>query len=167
MMVRRILATLCLAAAAFANTPRPLDDATLPTPEGPVRLSQYRGKVVVFAIILTNCSHCAQSMELMSRLQKEYGPRGFQMLAAAGDNNAAAKIGPFKKIHQLTFPLGYMDEATAERVGDFTRADRLVAPIYLFVDRKGVVRFQFSMKDDNFFKNEEKNVRTIIEGLLK
>jgi hypothetical protein len=36
----------------------------------------------------------------------------------------------------------------------------------MFVDKKGTVRFQYPGKDD-FFKNEEKNTRTLIEGLLK
>jgi hypothetical protein len=38
--------------------------------------------------------------------------------------------------------------------------------MYLFVDKKGTVRFQYSGKDD-FFKAEEKNTRILIEGLLK
>jgi hypothetical protein len=38
--------------------------------------------------------------------------------------------------------------------------------MYLFVDKKGTVRFQYPGNDD-FFKAEEKNTRILIEGLLK
>jgi len=38
--------------------------------------------------------------------------------------------------------------------------------MYMFVDKKGNVRFQYAGKDD-FFKNEEKNTRILIEALLK
>ena len=49
---------------------------------------------------------------------------------------------------------------------DFKRDDHPFVPMYMFVDKKGTVRFQYTGKDD-FFKNEEKNTRLLIEGLLK
>jgi hypothetical protein len=39
-------------------------------------------------------------------------------------------------------------------------------PQLVFIDRKGVIRAQYA-GNDPFFKDEERNVRAQIEGLLK
>jgi len=67
---------------------------------------------------------------------------------------------------QLGFPLGYLDQTNTTQLFDFKRDDHPFVPIYMFVDRKGTVRFQYAGKDD-FFKNEEKNTRILVESLLK
>ena len=41
-----------------------------------VRLSLLRGKVVVLEFMLTTCPHCQNTARLLSRLQREYGPKG-------------------------------------------------------------------------------------------
>jgi hypothetical protein len=105
-------------------------------------------------------------MQILSQLQKEYGPRGFQVVAVAADDNAAKMVGPLTRVRQPGFPLGYLDQNTTMQLCDFKRDDHPFVPMYLFVDKKGTVRFQYSGKDD-FFKAEEKNTRILIEGLLK
>jgi len=67
---------------------------------------------------------------------------------------------------QLGFPLGYLDQTDTTQLFDFKRDDHPFVPIYMFVDRKGTVRFQYAGKED-FFKNEEKNTRILVESLLK
>ncbi len=53
-MTRRLLAFALLATSAFAvNLPRPAGDIVIKLPFGQVSLSQYKGKVIVFAFILT------------------------------------------------------------------------------------------------------------------
>ena len=42
----------------------------------------------------------------------------------------------------------------------------LFVPIMVFIDRKGMIRYQY-LGDDPFFTNQEKNVRDTIEELLK
>ncbi len=167
-MLRLILALTCLLVSVQgASTPRPLADISVPVAEGKkIRLSQYRGKVMVVALISTTCEHCISSMDLLSKLQKEYGPRGFQAFGIGADDVAAKMIGPLARIRQYGFPLGYLDHNTTMQLCDFKADDHPFVPIYMFVDKKGTVRFQYAGKDD-FFKNEEKNTRILIEGLLK
>jgi len=54
----------------------------------------------------------------------------------------------------------------AAQVFDFKLEDHPFVPIYMFVDRKGTIRFQYSGKED-FFKNEEPNTRLLVQNLLK
>ena len=86
-------------------------------------------------------------------------------MAVAANDGAEKNIGDFMRL-QLGFPLGYLDQNTTMQLFDFKREDRPFVPMYMFVDKKGTVRFQYAGKDD-FFKNEEKNTRYFIEALLK
>jgi hypothetical protein len=101
----------------------------------------------------------------LSKLQKEYGPRGFQAVGVAANDNAQDSLAGFIRL-QIAFPVGWLDQNTTMQLCDFKREDRPFVPMYLFVDKKGTVRFQYAGKDD-FFKNEEKNTRLLIEALLK
>jgi glutathione peroxidase-family protein len=166
-MIRFAVAFVCvLVSVQGASVPRPLADITVPTTDGKIRLSQYRGKVMIIALISSTCPHCLTSMDLLGQLQKEYGPRGFQAFAVAADDMAAKTVGPLKHVRQIAFPLGYLDQNTTMQLCDFKREEHPFVPMYLFVDKKGSVRFQYAGKED-FFKNEEKNARILIEGLLK
>jgi len=166
-MLRAILVSLCLLVSMEgASTPRPLADVTVPTADGKmVRLNQYRGKVMVVALVSTSCAHCISSLGVLSMLQTEYGPRGFQAFGIAANAGAEKTLGDFTRL-KLGFPVGYLDETSTMQVFDFKREDRPYVPMYMFVDKKGNVRFQYAGKDD-FFKNEEKNTRILIEALLK
>ncbi len=156
-----------LAVAEGASTPRPLADVTVPLANGKsIRMSQYKGKVMVVALISSTCEHCLTSMDLLSKLQREYGPQGFQVVAVAADDNAAKMVGPLTRVRDIAYPLGYLDRNTTMQLCDFKPIDHPFVPMYLFVDKKGTVRFQYN-GDDNFFKAEEKNTRILVEALLK
>jgi peroxiredoxin len=166
-MLRSVLVFLCLLVSVQgASTPRPLADVTVPTADGKkIRLSQYRGKVMLIALISTTCDHCIISLQMLSQIQKEYGPRGFQVFGVAANDAAKAVIGDVARL-KLGYPVGYLDQNTTMQLCDFKRDDHPFVPMYLFVDKKGTVRFQYAGKED-FFKNEEKNTRILIEALLK
>ena len=165
-MLRAVLVSLCLLISVEGDsTPRPLADVTVPITNGkPIRLNQYRGKVMMIALISVTCDHCAASLKLLDQLQKEYGPRGFQAFAIAADDNAEKMLSVLHVKQE--YPVGYLDQITTTQLFDFKPNDHPFVPMYMFVDKKGTVRFQYPGKDD-FFKNEEKNTRTLIEGLLK
>ena len=166
-MLRFILALVCLLASVQgASTPRPLADITVPMADGKkVRLSQYRGKVMVVALVSTTCDHCISSLQTLSALQKDYGARGFQAVGIAANDEAQSNLAGFIRL-QIAFPVGYLDHNSTMQVFDFKPDDHPFVPMYLFVDKKGTVRFQYAGKDD-FFKAEEKNLRILVEALLK
>jgi peroxiredoxin len=167
-MLRRILALLCMAVASYAAFPRPLADIPISTPSGPpIKLSQYRGKVLVVLIVLTTCEHCGHAAEVLNDLQKEHN-KDFQAIGVAVNPEAPKQTANFVKTHHLTYPFGYLlDENNIMKLADFKREDRPLSPMYIFVNKEGTVKFQYTGNDDNFLKHEDENVRTLVEGLLK
>jgi peroxiredoxin len=166
-MLKRILITFVLLTAAYAKTPRPLAPVSINMGGAKkMQLSSYKGKVVLFAIIATSCDHCINSMDILKRAQQSFGPQGFQAVVAIGDPTAPYLLQPFVQRYKLTFPVGYLDEDGIKRIADVPEGKRPFVPIYMFLDRKGTVRFQF-YGDDPFFKDEEKTTRVIIENLVK
>src|SRR5260221_8632408 len=102
--------SLCLASVAFGATgdraPRPSPDFAISLNDGSqINLSQYRGKVLVVAFILTYCPHCQFTVETLSKMQKEYGPRGLQVAASAIEDMASLAVPDFIKKFQPGFPV--------------------------------------------------------------
>ncbi len=135
---------------------------------GQALLSQYRGKVVAMLFILTTCPHCQNTVALMSRLQREYGPRGFQVLASAFNDMAGMLVPDFNARFQPAFPLGYNNRDSVFEYLQLSTMFRTYVPLIVFVDRKGTIRIQHGGEED-FFKetDQEKNMRAVIESLLK
>jgi thiol-disulfide isomerase/thioredoxin len=160
-------AAALVASVLFAAVPRPLADMVIPMPSGkPINLKAYRGKVLLVAIISTDCKPCIASIDILNRAQKDFGPQGFQVVAAAGDNNAQYMLEPFVQRYRPIFPIGYLNVDGMTRLGDIGKAERPFAPIFLFIDRKGIVRQQV-FGDTAFFKSEEASTRKVIQDMLK
>src|SRR6266436_7825304 len=93
MSLGRLALTVCtLGLAASASTvgvPRKSPELTIHMAGGnDLRLSQYRGKVCVVALFSTTCPHCQTLTGTLNTIQKEYGPCGVQVMAAAFNENA-------------------------------------------------------------------------------
>lgn len=164
---KAVIPLLFAAVAAYATTPRPLAQVPIPTPNGKnIDLKQYRGKVVVVALISTHCEDCIKSIAILNRAQKDFGSQGFQAIGVAGDENAQYLIGPFIKAQRPIFPMGYLGVDGLKKLADMAPDRRPVAPIFLFIDKKGIVRFQY-YGDEPFFKTEENSTRSLIKSLLR
>src|SRR5580704_1771550 len=113
---RRILTSglmLCLAAMA-ADLPRKAPDLTIALTTGSsIQLSQYKGKVVAVCFILTTCPHCQKTIGFLNKAQKDYGSRGFQVLASAIEDGAPAHVPGFIKQFDTQFPVGSNDPMIA------------------------------------------------------
>ncbi len=159
-----------LFASLLANAqqvPRPAGEFAINLPNGgQALLSQYSGKVVVLVFMSTTCPHCQHTTQVLSGLQREYGPRGVQFLGAAFNPDAASLVPAFIAQFKPTFPVG---SASRDSVMEYEQAS-LAKPNYvpevLFIDRHRVIRAQYSGADD-FFKDQEKNIRAMLDSLLK
>lgn len=69
-----------------------------------VKLSDYRGKVVLINFWATWCVPCRQEMPSMERLYKKYKTKGFEILAISIDILGAKAVIPFMEELKLTFP---------------------------------------------------------------
>jgi peroxiredoxin len=154
----------------------PLAGATLPrrSPEYAIKLttgrqillSSFRGKVVVLMFVSTDCPHCRDTCELMSRLQKEYGPKGVQTLAVAFNEGALMLVPNFIQRSGATFPIGSDARDPVLEYLQIPMSFKLYVPIMVFIDRTGTIRHQY-LGDDQFHTNQEKNVRATLDALLK
>ena len=165
-MIRSILAGF-LCAAVMAAAPRPSPAFVVHLSPGQVTPAQYKGKVVILAMIQTTCPHCQKATQVLSGLQKEYGPRGLQVMAAAFETGVTpAVVSDFVRQYQPTFPVGYSNRTEVINYLGIGPQDQMYVPIMVFIDRKGMIRHQY-LGDDPFFQNQEKNLRETIETLLK
>src|ERR1700753_1869532 len=112
MLNRRLISAaaglLMLAGGALraAEIPRPAPDLQITMNNGkPVKLSDYKGRVVAVCFILTTCPHCQKTTGFLVKAQAAYGMRGFQALESAIEQNSAAAVPGFIKAFNLNFPV--------------------------------------------------------------
>jgi thiol-disulfide isomerase/thioredoxin len=164
-----LLLLLCAAAAPAAEVPRPAPECTILLPGGKsLTLSQYKGKPVVLAFILTHCSHCQRTVGFLNKAQIDYGPRGLQILAAAIDENPQLAVPLFIRNFNPPFPVGYNTDRGAAALQFMQITTMPIMPLLAFIDRQGTIRAQFEGHDAMFFgESHEQNLRAQIEALLK
>ncbi|MBV8846811.1 MAG: TlpA family protein disulfide reductase [Bryobacterales bacterium] len=161
------LTAILIPLLAYAREPRPVSQVPIPLADGTkINLRQYQGKVVVLAIFSTTCPDCIENLQMLNRVQKDLGPQGFQAIGAAGDNDAQYQVGGFVQRYRIGFPVGFLTKDQMIAIGDIEKDRRPVAPIFLFIDKKSVVRNQF-YGDSPIFKQAEKATRTLVQNLLR
>lgn len=157
-----------LATAAFGQqVPRPAGEFAINMSNGSqTLLSQYSGKVVLLMFMFTTCPHCQHTTQVLNPIAREYAPRGVQMLAAAFNDGAGSLVPGFISQFQPAFPVG---SASREQVNEYLQhapGKPTYVPEILFIDRNRVIRAQYTGSDD-FFKEQDKNVRAMLDTLLK
>jgi peroxiredoxin len=135
----------------------------------PIELSQYRGKPVVLAFILTTCSHCQYTTGLLVKLQTEFVSKGLQVIECAVNDGAAADVPNFIKRFQTNFPVGYSTDQLG--VMSFLQHPQTAIPhmpMLAFIDRHGVIREQYQGVDALLSDEatQEENLRAEIAKLI-
>jgi len=99
-----------------------------------VKLSDFRGKVVVLRFWATGCSACVVGMPKLDRFSKNYRERGLAVLAV-NMGNPKALVEAFAKGLKLSYPV-FLDPAliAAKKYGVRT------VPTTFFIDRKGIAK---------------------------
>lgn len=141
---RKALGAL-LAVVLLASVPATVQagsalDFTLPTVEGQkLRLSDYRGRVVVLDFFATWCRPCLAAMPKLKKLQKLYGKRGVSVIAYSVDKKGLKVVLPYARREKLNFPVVLGSAASARKLA---RVSKL--PTTIIIDPKGrvVARFE-------------------------
>jgi peroxiredoxin len=167
----RALFLLCAFGAAIfpSDLPRPAPELAIQMPSGEqIKMSRYKGKVVVLEFLSTTCPHCQRASQILNSLYKEFGPRGFQPVGAAFNPMAGMLVADYAKQFGLQFPVG---SVTREQVYEYLQRSpilMLTVPQIVFIDRQGTLRIhKDSNLDTEWFREEEKNMRATLESLLK
>ncbi len=132
-------------AAQAQQLPR-LAEFEITTTAGPLKLSQYRGKTVVFALIRSSCSHCQEVTQLLRSLQTEFGPK-VQMLACDFVEDGPVVVPPFIERFKPGFPVGWTSIDKAFKFLQLSLMTPGTVPKLVFIDKKGMIRAQYDGSD--------------------
>ncbi|HVO99884.1 MAG TPA: TlpA disulfide reductase family protein [Bryobacteraceae bacterium] len=169
MRIPSLLLAFSLAAltvSAQAPAPRKAPEFTITEGSGKQSLlSSYRGKVVVLAFIFTTCPHCQAACGVMTKLQGELGPKGFQALGVAFNDNANLLVSSFVENFHVGFPVG---SANRDEVKNYLQLDDRtpwMVPQIVLIDRKGMIVEQSAAKGTEELQKED-TLRAKITALL-
>lgn len=109
---------------------------------GTLALDELRGKVVMLEFWATWCPPCVAELPSLSKLAKEFEPRGVVLVAADRDEGSTAKsdVGIFvaRRVPELAQSIVFADDATALKY----RVSAL--PTLYFIGRDGKIIESYS-----------------------
>ena len=107
-----------------------------------IRLSDYRGKVVLINFWATWCPPCRTEIPDLVKLQRDYRSRGLQVIGVTYPPQKLAEVRRFVRIAQVNYPIGLGSKETKLL---FTTSEALPTTIVIGTDGR---------------------IRDIIEGIL-
>ena len=109
---------------------------TLKSIEGrTVRLSDYRGKVVLINFWATWCPPCRAEMPDLVKLQREYGTDGLQIIGVTYPPEQRTRVRKFTRRMKVNYPIVL---GTRETKAGFSPDETL--PLTVIIDREGTIR---------------------------
>ena len=100
-----------------------------------LKLSEYRGDVVMINFWASWCGPCRQEMPLLEELYKKYSDLGFTLLAVNVEEDSSKADGLLREI-PVTFPVLF------DNTNKVTKLYNVVAmPSTVIVDRDGNIRY--------------------------
>jgi len=101
----------------------------------------------------------------LSGIEKDLGPKGFAVVEAAVNDNP--EIPDFLNRFHPTFPVGTAPSSAALGYLEWPKDKVPLVPLMVFIDRKGMIRAQFSGLDAKFFDDQQdQHIRQEAEKLL-
>ena len=100
-----------------------------------VKLSDFRGKIVILNFWATWCGPCRKEMPDFIELQKEYAKDGLQFIGIALDQEGAEKVRPFVEKNKISYPILIGNNDIADKYGGMN-----AIPVTFLIDRKGMIR---------------------------
>ncbi len=142
MNIRKVLIGLALTAVAATSVAssdlagRPAPDFALRSSTGEnLRLSEYRGDVVMINFWATWCGPCRQEMPLLDDLYNRYQRVGFNLLGVNIDDDSSRAMDMMAELG-VDFPVLFDDRKEVSRMYEVD-----AMPVTVLVDREGTVRY--------------------------
>jgi thiol-disulfide isomerase/thioredoxin len=125
-----------LSAFAFGQAGSPAPELALKDIRGrTLRLSDYRGKVVLLNFWATWCAPCRAEMPDLVKWQREHKSRGLQVIGVTYPPQELAEVRQFIRSIKVNYPVAMGREETKAL---FDKGETL--PVTVVIDRKGTVR---------------------------
>lgn len=172
-MKRSIVALLALAISSFAlpaTVPADLTpatvrkkapDFTLEDSQGAlIKLSSFRGKVVLLDFWATWCTGCKKEIPWYVEFQDKYKKEGLSAIGVSLDDDGWKSVKPFLQEHRINYPIVIGDWDTMGKSFSFN-----AMPATLLIDRDGkVAELHVGMVDKAAF---EADIRTLLKESAK
>ena len=123
----------------------------------PVKLSSFRGKVVLLNFWASWCAPCLKEMPRFSAWQRDYGVEGLQILGVSMDDDAAPVRRLLAKRPQA-YPILMGDAKLGEAFGGV-----LGLPCSYLIDTEGRIVARF--RGDSDLKQIEVQIKALLPGL--
>ena len=140
--MRKLLLGLVLGAFAVSGlassdlTGQAAPDFALKSSTGEnLRLSEYRGQVVMVNFWATWCGPCRQEMPLLDQLYSRYERVGFTLLGVNIDDNSSKAMNMVQELG-VSFPVLF---DSRKEVSKLYQVDTM--PATVLIDREGTVRY--------------------------
>ena len=163
-----LLATLALAALSFctvgvgadttpSNSRKMAPDFTLTDSNGAsIRLSDYKGKVVLLDFWATWCHGCKLEIPWYMEFQQKYKDKGLSVIGVAMDEDGWKSVKPFIEKTKINYAIVVGNQQLASKFG----ADSL--PVTLLIDREGkIAESHAGMVDKAAF---EKDLQMLVQA---
>ncbi len=119
--------------------------------EEEMRLSDYRGKVVLLNWWATWCAPCLEELPALNGLQDRYADEGLVVLTVSDESRAT--LVDFNEELPLRTVAGYVQDEYLETLPDPFRRTLQIRPTTYAIDREGVIRdFVLGAQDVSAFE---------------
>jgi peroxiredoxin len=130
-------AAQAIVAAEEVGAAQTAPDFTLADAKGKrLRLSDYRGKVVLLNFWATWCGPCKVEIPWFIEFQKEYQAKGFTVLGVSLDEDGWKVINPFAAEQKINYPILLGNEEVNQRYGGIE-----ALPTTLVIGRDGKIAY--------------------------
>ena len=126
---------LLVALVAFGQESRPAELTFNDIQGRRVRLSDYRGKVVLVNFWATWCPPCRKEIPDLIRLQRQYRDQGLRVLGVTYPPQKLAEVRWFVRRAKVNYPVGLGSEKMKLL---FTNSENL--PMTIVIGRDGTIR---------------------------
>jgi peroxiredoxin len=167
MLVRNLAVALIAMCSFLASqtTPQPSQPAPQvgqPAPDfslgdstgSPVKLSAYKGKVVLLDFWATWCTGCKVEIPWYVEFQDKYRNDGLTAIGVSMDDDGWKSVKPFLEEHKLNYPVVIANQDLTTRYGGLP-----ALPMTLLIDRDGrIAESHAGMVDKDTFENKIKTL---------
>lgn len=121
-----------------------------------LKLSEFRGQVVMVNFWASWCAPCRQEMPLLEKMYKKYKPLGFTLLGVNVEEDSRKARSLLKGL-KVSFPILFDNTNKVSKLYNVT-----AMPSTVLIDRNGKMRYLHKGYKPGYEKDYEKQVRKLI-----
>lgn len=148
---------LCSSVAGATVLQGPAPDFTLKSHGGGnLKLSEFRGQVVMINFWASWCGPCRQEMPLIEQLHQRYSPLGFTVLGVNVEEDSSKAQELLREL-RVSFPILFDTSNSASKLYNVS-----AMPSTVFVDRDGKLRYLHKGYKPGYEHEYEKQIKALL-----